>query len=205
MTAVDFDAWRVSYDAMTYDDHVRFYDAVWDAYPVQQHYDTGRATAFLARVDPRRVLELGGWRGELAAAILPEFPDIVRWRNVEVCRGAAENAACTDPRYEAIVPDAWLWERPDLVGFADTFVASHVIEHMRGDQLRALFAVVLPSVDAVFLASPLDEEGQGWAGYHGSHILELGWRDVAALLANAGFARYDDIASPEVRAYRRAP
>lgn len=184
----DFDTWRHSYDSMSYEDHRKAYSELWDLYPVQQHFDAAACSEFLDRARPVNVLEVGGWNGELASLVLPTHPSIEGWLNAEICDEAVDATVCFDHRYHAVVPDKFIWEIVAPTDY-DTLVMSHSAEHMRWDQLRALFAAVKPS--AVYLAMPLPEDGDNpdWKGYDGTHILEVGWNTINEVLGDAGLRR----------------
>lgn len=195
---IDWDAYRAAYDLMSWDDQRAFYDRVWDQHPVQLHYDAEACARFLEATRPATVMEIGGWRGELAGEMLARYDWIGSWHNREVCAGAATNPATDDPRYRANVPTTWPWHVPLR---AEAFVASHTIEHMNARQLDELFRAT--SARAMFLASPLTDDGQDWAGYGGSHVLTIGWRDVIALAATHGFVHDRSLDASEVRCFRR--
>lgn len=180
---VDFDDWRARYDSMSWADHVAFYDReVWANHQDQRHYDSGSAARFLAEVQPERVLELGGWRGELADEMLRAFPWIASWTNLEVCRGAAEHPVARDGRYQARVPGDWPW-RDRLA--ADALVLSHTIEHMTSAQVADLIGAA--SVTSIYIAAPLNDQPTDWSGYWGSHILDIGWDQLSVLIEASGF------------------
>lgn len=199
---MNFDEWRDRYNAMSYQEHVTFYDEIFKAYPVQQHFDSESARKFLAQVDARDVIEIGGWRGELADQMLKEFPAITRWVNWDICRGATISSVPTDSRYEANHPERWLWEVPNLFTGFDTFVASHVIEHMRAAELEKLVAN-MGDINQIFLASPLSNEPTNWAGYNGTHILEVGWNGVTEIMGDYGFYPMKKPLTYEVRTYKK--
>lgn len=195
---IDWDGYRAEYNSMSWEDQRAFYDRVWDLHPVQIHYDAEACARFLDATRPVTVMEIGGWRGELAGEMLMRFDWIASWHNREVCAGAVANQATADPRYHANVPTIWPWQTPLR---AEAFVASHTIEHMNETQLNALLAAT--TARAMFLASPLTEDGQDWAGYDGSHVLTLGWRDVIALAAKHGYVHMAELDAPEIRCFSR--
>ena len=133
----DFDAWRTGYDAMSYADHVRTYSELWRLFPVQQHFDGHAMGMFLDQTTPERVLEVGGWNGELAAVMLATCPWITVWDNVEICREAVDAKICFDPRYHAVSSDRFLWDLEGPLEY-DALVMSHSAEHMRWTELRSL-------------------------------------------------------------------
>ena len=194
--SIDWDAYRRDYDKLTPEDQERFYDRVWELYPDQKHFDAKACLRFFAHLGLEKhvhVVEVGGWRGELAAEVLAALPAIYTWSNVEVCRGAREASVCGDRRYQALPPN--------IVPTGDVLVSSHAIEHMMLRELNAYLKVIRPR--AVFLAAPLLEDGQDWRGYMGSHVLREGWRDVVALLERKGLERVPELDGPDVRCAAR--
>lgn len=179
---IDWDSWRARYAHMSYAEHVEFYDTVAAAHPSQQHYPLAVLAPWLRQVQGG-VVELGGWRGELARDILAATPTITGWHNHEVCRWAATNPATTDPRYTATVDDCWLWEQGPLTGAM--FVASHALEHLSDAHVAALVAQL--RTHQVLVCSPLEHAGQTWGAYHGSHMLQLGWEGLGELLGRQGY------------------
>ena len=186
-----FEEWRRRYKDMTYQEQLAFYDWVGRAYPHQVHYDlpgfVGAFEHFDSVLDGYGVLEVGGWRGELAAALLSNGHKIRKWVNYEIARPVLEMMACQDERYSALVAEDFVWNVELFQG--EVFVASDMIEHVSGEHLEALFANLPPSVQHIALKSPLGHwtQADGWRGYCGSHILELDWQGVAALLSDYGF------------------
>lgn len=199
---IDWDAYRAVYDRMGWNDQVAFYDRVWELHPDQRHFDAEACAAFLTVTRPASVLEIGGWRGELANLMLARFPNVTEWRNVEVCRGAAFHPVGTDPRYSAVVPDDWAWKTPEITArHWDALVMSHTVEHMRLDQFRDLIDAL--DVGSVFLQAPLEDRKTNWTGYHGSHVLAAGWNDLARLLKERGFTRNQSLDAADVRCFAR--
>ena len=197
----DFDAWRTRYDAMTYADHVRTYSELWKLFPVQQHFDGHALGLFLDQTSPERVLEVGGWDGELAAVMLATCPWITTWDNVEICLEARDASICFDKRYRAVSGDRFLWEMEGPFDY-DALVMSHSAEHMRWTELRALLEKI--SCRAVYLAAPLPTDGSDpdWKGYPGTHILEVGWNIIGGKLVSQGM-REMALRTHEVRCWQR--
>lgn len=184
---IDWNAWRAGHSTMTFADQQAFYELVAIEHPVQQHFHLDAAHhAFDEMVRSTggslRVVELGGWDGALADAMLSRpYRDVARWTNYDLI---AVPQVPTNPSYELVVLFDYLWN----VGYAikgDVFVSTHTIEHLTGAQLEQLVGIL--DTEWVYLESPLEEEGQQWYGYQGTHILELGWRDVRSLLTERGY------------------
>lgn len=197
---IDFGAWRNAYDDLSYADHLQIHELLWRFFQDQQHYDVATAQNFLSSIPLLRIVEVGGWHGELAAHVLPNLPACESWVNYEICKSAANHPACRDSRYRALIPPSFLWEceRVPLNGL----VASHVIEHMRWTQLKKLFRWAT-NAKAFYLASPLPEDGSApdWNGYPGTHILEVGWSEIESYLADLGLAELTHFRTHEVRCF----
>lgn len=184
MKTADFDLWRDNYDKLTYKQQLKFYNQVAIDHPLQRGFDEAEFEDFLRPLGEITVIEMGGWKGELAKYMLERLPKIRRWLNYEISEQAIiENICPYSTRFEALIPSDFLWniELPK----ADVFVSSHTIEHIRVAELDKLFSK-LP-VKYIALQAPLGDEGTDWAGYYGSHILEVGWNTVIELLRGYGF------------------
>lgn len=193
---IDWDKYRAEYDAMTYADHLAFYNDVWAAHPVQQHYDGQAIAMFFAwagarGAPPFNVLEIGGWTGDVANAMLARVSKEIlsAWLNVEICSAAAANPVCADPRYSAFVPATWVWDTNIIdQARARVVVASHVVEHMPMRQVRQLVGAIDNSAaDSVYIDCPLGYDPADWSGYEGSHVIEGGWADIDGLFVDLGW------------------
>jgi hypothetical protein len=188
---VDFDAWRRDYDRLSYAEHVEFYRHVAEVYPEQQHYNEPAVREFLVGVSGK-VLEIGGWKGELAAAVLPDHPNITAWLNIEIAPQAITQNVCTDPRYSVEVLDSFIWDSPmDLTPYR-TLVASHVIEHMkRADVVKLLSRT--RHVEHLYVDAPLPPKPSAWDKGESSHIIEVGWIGLANLFTSYGFRQVGEM------------
>jgi len=166
---------------MTFADQQEFYRVVAIEHPEQQHFNTNAAISAFEQIDEPSftVVELGGWDGALAYHLLDRFP-ILRWINYDIV--SVEPQVCIDRRYHPVELDDWFWNERRT---ADVFVATHMIEHITDRELGELFDCL--DVDWIYLEAPLLIDGQKWYGYRGSHILELGWKDVVAMLYERGY------------------
>jgi hypothetical protein len=204
MNIADFDAWRERYDEMTYEDMKEFYNLVEIDHPLQQAYDANAFSRFLDRaiasIGPVSVLEVGGWKGELAQKMLVK-PGIVEWRNLEICERAVQKSVFSSPRYEAVIPDDFAWKV--ALPKADVLVASHFIEHVKWREFAALMSSLPGEFRFVGLQAPIQETETDWTGYHGTHILEVGWQDVSACLFTNSFVKIGDLCSDDFKAFVR--
>lgn len=194
MDVAGFDAWREAYDSMSYEDQKAFYARVGLEHPRQAGFTLDVWKTFLAGCrppegQPLRVLEFGGWNGELAEALWDSFgPE--QWLNLEIWESAVETAVCHRAGYTVWIPPDFAWEV--ALPPAEVIVASHFVEHIRFAELRALLKN-LPARSMYFgVEAPIreDAENVSWMGYHGSHILEVGWKQVEAAFEERGWRRY---------------
>jgi len=68
-------------------------------------------------------------------------------------------------------------------------VLSHVIEHLRFRDVGKLVDMVAKKCNWIYVDAPirLGMDGEDWKGYHGTHILEVGWGRIDELLELYGF------------------
>jgi hypothetical protein len=132
------------------------------------------------------VLELGGWKGELADLLLPDFPNIEKWMNYEITPQAVSDNTCKDSRYEVQIPDNYLWTLDIDLSKYNVFVASHVIEHLKLVHVKRLLSR-LRDIKYLYVDAPLPPNGSMWGGGEFSHIIEIGWTALRDLIESFGF------------------
>ena len=190
-TAAWCNEWRKRYREQGFEEHQRDTDDILRAHPKQSGFDFGAILVAISQIDPGpiRVLEFGGWRGEMAAGVLDlHSHELLRaridsWLNCEISSLAKEDVDCHDPRYYVHVPDSFLWETEKMKG-PTFFVSSHSIEHLTKEHLGKLFDWLPSTIQHIWLQAPLpdDEENNKWENYGGTHILECGWKQVIEML-----------------------
>jgi hypothetical protein len=203
LTTLDWDAYRNAYHTLTYEQHQDFHSAIYEQYPEQRHYDHAQAVRAIETIRPTTVVELGGWDGELASAMLTHDPDIKQWTNIELCREAAAKGYARYPRYHAPILDGWYWDHGPW--HADLFVASHTIEHLNAYHLDRTIAAT--RADAFYFDAPLEDHPLSWAGSTTSHILGMGWTGIHNLMHQYGYTilyQQDHDTPPETGGHARA-
>ncbi|OGM08450.1 hypothetical protein A2Z67_06010 [Candidatus Woesebacteria bacterium RBG_13_36_22] len=198
----DFNKWRENYDRFSYKEQQSEYNIIYEAGPVQRSFHLPSVKEFLLQCKPSVVLEIGGWDGGLASEILFDnsFDFIHCWYNFEICEEAVKRGL-KNIRYFPLIPETWVWEIE--LPNADVLIASHFIEHIKVKQLKQVISKLPESIQFVFLQAPLEENGDdiSWQNYYGSHILEVGWKQVELIMENKGFK--GSLINSEVRVFSK--
>ena len=208
-----FDRYRRDYAAMSFVEHQHLYRIIERAYPDQTHYDEQAVAAFFtellaADVVPS-VLEIGGWKGELANAMLTQFRDIRSWHNIEICAEAIEKTVCHDQwaRYTCDTGTDFFWnEKPTWIQIFNTLVLSHVVEHMRLQDFAGTIAHCASNgIDYIYLDVPhiTEDSHKTWRGWTNTHVLEGGWNDIEGILAQHGYGKVSGESTPRCYASAR--
>lgn len=198
-----FDEWRLRRDRLSYIEHVAFYDAIYDHHPNQHYCDIAEARRFAEQLpNGSRILELGGWKGEVAATLLESCPRIMHWHNFELSTKAIRSGLAHS-RYTADLGDDFIWNLPELPE-TNILFAAYVLEHLRTHEIEKLLKR-LPRISEVFVESPLPLQGIGltWEGSKSTNVLEIGWQELEDLFQRYGFdvvRRHD-----HVRCFCRPP
>lgn len=198
---MNFDEWRKNYDSMTFDDHQRMAGKFLELYPEQAHYNVRGAEMFLRTLVNERVLEIGGWKGDLANYVLSENKSIKAWTNFDILPvSAGDLQRPHDKRYMFHSLYKWLWEY-DTRGWNETvFVATHVFEHLKWSQLQKLIGWIPQTIHTAVIEAPLNPGPTDWNGCFASHILEVGWIEIDKAMAEQGLVLTDE---DPIRRYRR--
>lgn len=170
--------WRDNYDNMDCSQQKKFHIKIETILPNQNRFDFQRTFNFFAMIGKYvDVFEFGGFKGHLAKRILPVFDMIKSWDNYEICPVCVEKSVCEDKRYKCIVMDDFVWNC-DLKKKYDVFYASHSMEHIKFEEFKNLIDNV--GAKYVYLDIPIDDDvvNKNWFGYGGTHILEVGWKQI---------------------------
>ena len=201
-----FDRYRRDYATMPFAEHQRVYSTIERVYPDQSCFDRQAVAAFiqllLAHGVTPAVLELGGWKGELAHVILKEFREIHVWHNIEICREAVQKTVCHDiwARYTCNTLNDFFWhEKPNWVQMYNTLILSHVAEHMRLEDFAGTIThCAAKGIDYLYLDIPhiTEDSHKAWHGWTNTHVLEGGWNDIEAILAQHGYSKVSGESTP---------
>jgi hypothetical protein len=198
---IDWDRYRELYAMKGDSFHRETYAEIHKNYPEQRHCTLPSLRRFLTDHHKALVVEMGGWDGWAASVMLPEFPELEHWLNVEFCEDAAKATVCDDKRFNVYVPRTFQWWRSEVAPAAsDVMVLSHVIEHLTNEDAYELIGSLRPL--AWYIEAPLSENGQDWSGYLGTHVLRAGWVELEKWLDAAGYRR--TWAEGDARSYSRA-
>lgn len=169
---IDFNLYRESYPTMKYEEKVRWHSVAYAEYPEQMHFNNNALRRLL--VSSNDVVEMGGWRGDAAARMLYGFHHIRSWRNYELCTEARENSNCNDIRYRALEP-------PTTFADADTFIASHVLEHLSEEEIVDTLERAKREVEWIYVDCPVDDDVEDSTSYH---VVSNAWGIIAPIMSD---------------------
>ena len=194
-----FNRWRNEYDRYSFAKQKQIYNALEVKYPDQQKFTTEEISNFLKDIKNLKILEIGGWKGELASKILSQNENIISWDNYEICSNAVEKTVCTDKRYKPILLKDFPWNL-NIFGNYNVCILSHVIEHIKENQLKLFFDKIY-RCNYIYIEAPIKENRKdvNWNNYGGTHILECGWNDIDKMLSNYIGAKIND----NIKTYKR--
>jgi len=188
-----FNEWRERYGKMSYAEMRAFYDRMEEIYPNQEYTDRGSIRKFLDMVEmeteqPIRVVEVGGWKGELGDHMMSGDDRIVEWLNIEVIQKALSEPVCKRDGYWAAVPPDYMWNVGWRYGIFNTAILGHVIEHIKAAELVRMLDV-LKVVKFIYVEAPIRMKTKdvNWYDYLGTHVLEIGMEEVECLFLERWF------------------
>lgn len=181
-----FDKWRRQYSEMSSAQHLEFVEKCAAVYPDQMHFSHRVYEKFFEHYPGLNILEIGGWKGELARYCLSNF-DIKSWTNIEICTTAIENTVkMPNDKYSTICPTDFFWFRGVRHLKADLLISSNTIEHFNNSDFIELVEAIT-DIRMVLFEAPLKKNEETWQGYLGTHILEMDWPDVIFLMDRYGY------------------
>jgi len=178
----NFNEWREKYSSYSFKEQKEIYNRLELLYPKQQQFNAKEISNFLRNIRNPKILEIGGWKGELASQILAQNKNIVLWHNYDICSNAIDKNICKDKRFKAILLTDFAWNL-DIFSEYNTCVLSHVIEHVKKHEVMKFFNKI-KHIKYIFIDAPLNNPYffQKWRNYVGTHILECGWDGVKNML-----------------------
>lgn len=178
----NFNEWREKYSSYSFKEQKEIINRLELRYPNQRQFNFKEVSNFLRNIPKPKVLELGGWKGELASQILTENKSIILWHNYDICSNAIDKSVCKDKRFRGILLTDFAWNL-NIFSEYNTCVLSHVIEHIKKHELEKFFNKI-KHIKYIFIDAPLNSPYllRGWKNYAGTHILECGWDGVKNML-----------------------
>jgi hypothetical protein len=187
-----FDKYRKKYDSFTFTDKVKITNKWALKYPEQAHFNYEPIKYWLDNVvtKPASILEIGGWRGDLAAKVLASFDQIIVWHNFDLLK-ADSDQKCYDDRYKLISMNDDIWHL-SLNHEYNALIATHMIEHIKWREFTEVIKWIPESVRTVLFEAPIQASGENinWMGDHSTHVLEKGWEQIVIEMKNQGFSVY---------------
>lgn len=182
MPRFNFNEWRENYDTYSFEQHKELNNILEEISPRQQQHNTEEVINFLKDIPNAKVLELGGWKGELANKVLLTNKDIILWHNYDICSNAIDKNVCKDERFKGIVLTDFAWNLDIFSGY-NVCIMSHVVEHMKLYEFKS-FLDKIKHIKYIYIDCPLNDpyNRMKWKNYCGTHILNAEWSDITKAL-----------------------
>lgn len=183
------DRYRKQYDSFSFGYKMKMANKWLKQYPEQAHFDIIPVNYWLENVvaKPTSVLEIGGWRGDLAEKALSAYEHIKLWHNYDLIKFNSYQK-CNDNRYKLISIEDDLWNL-SLQYEYNALIATHMIEHLKWKEFIRLINWIPACINTVLFEAPLPASGENisWKGDHSSHVLEKGWEQIKTEMKNHSF------------------
>ncbi|MEE9439557.1 MAG: hypothetical protein V3V14_11195 [Saprospiraceae bacterium] len=173
----NFNKYRKEYDSYSFKQLQEIYNELELLYPKQEHFTTEYIERFLTNIPSPKIMELGGFKGELASQILAKNKRILLWHNYDICPNSIEKTMCKDKRYKAILLEDFAWNL-DIFDSYNVCILSHTIEHIKQKQLKRFFDKI-KNVKYIYIEAPMR---LSWNNTPTTHILECGWKAITNML-----------------------
>ncbi|MBF0226309.1 MAG: glycosyltransferase family 2 protein [Desulfobacterales bacterium] len=185
----NFDTYRKKYDTFSFQVLVKKADKWLHQYPEQANFNLPPIIYWFDNFvsKPASVLEIGGWRGDLAMTLLPKYKFIDLWHNYDLITDKSTQK-CSDVRYKQISLKDYIWNIP-VAKIYNSLIATHMIEHIKWRELLLLINWIPEHITSVLFEAPLDKSNENidWTGDRSTHILEKGWAEIIHEMAKNGF------------------
>jgi len=187
---VSFDLWRKHYRQLTFRQQVDIYNAWALRYPNQgSHYCLPAVLKAIEEVKQKlnknvlRIIELGGYQGELAFDVLTCYPNFI-YVNYDFCSIAIQR---TKPKLKGY--KFWnvrlkkpFWQIP--IQKYDLFITSHTLEHMINEEV---FKILNHIKQTPFIYVQMPIRHIGYDGVGAGHICSLSWLQIEKHLNSLGY------------------
>jgi hypothetical protein len=184
------DWYRKKYDSLSFGSKIKKANRWLKLYPEQVHFNLSPIIYWLKNIVPKpvSVLEIGGWRGDLAEKALSSFEHIELWHNYDLLKNN-NYQKCHDSRYKLISLEEDIWYM-SLNFEYNALIATHMIEHINWKEFTELINWIPASIRTVLFEAPLPASNEkiNWTGDFSSHVLEKGWEQVVTEMKNHGFS-----------------
>lgn len=177
--------WRELYDKLSDNEQQEFMSAIESKYPEQKHFTHSNYDLVFSDKEFPAVIEIGGWKGELAEYCLKKF-NIGSWINFEICKAAINKTVPLTGPYLAFFQTRFNWFTSKRDLDANILVAAHVIEHLSDNHLTQLIKWI-SGIETVVFEAPIDMARNNWTDYTGTHKLLMGWNEINRLMKAEGY------------------
>ena len=174
------DIFRNQYDSISFKQLVKMANEWLHEYPEQASFDLPLIELWFDKFvnKPTYILEIGGWRGDLAESILSKNDFILCWDNFDLISDTSTQK-CHNKRYQQIHLSNYIWDCKVDIKY-NSLIATHVIEHLKWRELVLLIRWIPDNIKTVLFEAPIVQSAENfdWTGHYSTHILEKGWEQV---------------------------
>lgn len=189
-----FNDYRKNYDTLPFENHVKLYEIISKFFPSQEQYNLDAVNSWIETLPkPVRILEIGGWKGELARKILETHGErITSWMNHDICNEAIIEGYKGD-KYISIPLRGFLSFTQGMCE-TDALLMSHSLEHMKFREFESFMNGIKQKeypIRHIYLDVPIAEKDRdvNWENYSGTHVLDVGWETIEALIFSHGYLK----------------
>lgn len=184
-----FDEYRAVYKSLTFED-LKLLHKIWsERYPIQRYWvrtfgfymDCIEYVIKDLKRKKLKIVELGGYDGELASFVLKKYPRL-SWLNIEIQKHDATPSLMNYDYYEHVLSKQ-VWEENINLTEYDIFLSTSTLEHFTNEEfVKILNYLVSNKIKYLVLKIPIAPNGQTWEGARSSHLLTMGSNQMKRLL-----------------------
>lgn len=177
---------------MSYIDQVKFATGFWGSNDGSDY----RHFLMLKKIGPRlldgqshRVLEIGGWQGALAENI-NRNSGMVEWLNIDIAINSIIRNVNHSEMYRCIIQSDYIWNLWPSWFKADSFVACHVLEHLKSAEICKLIRCIQldSGIKQIYIDVPIENSKRmNWDDYEGTHIIDISYDELIEIFTEHGF------------------
>ena len=190
---IDWNGFRDNYGKKSFNDVEEFYNIIHKYFPNQDKMRVNHFVEMFNTINLRsiknkfKVVEVGSNNGRFAKEIIKIIPNIEIWNGYDF----KMFDGTTYGKYRFIPLSNW-FHKTELQEF-NTFVCSHIIEHLSNNQASRTLQYISKKADYILLETPLTIDGQDWNNRWNAHILTWSVDTLKKFITSLGYYMFYDV------------